>query len=77
MVFPWSTNRRAVFIAILIANVLRSPFDTRLLCLSFLVLYSASVLRYVRRHLTFILSRLFFWISCAFCLYYYVMFPFA
>lgn len=40
------------------------------------VLYSASVLRYVLRHLTFVLSRLFFWISCALCLYYYVMFPF-
>lgn len=39
------------------------------------VLYSASVLRYVRRHLTFVLSRLLFWISCAFCFYYYVMFP--
>lgn len=40
-----------------------------------LVLYSALVSRYVRRHLTLILSQLLFWISCAFCYYYYVMFP--
>lgn len=29
MVFLWSTNRHAIFITILIAYVLRSPFDTR------------------------------------------------
>lgn len=46
MVSLWSTNRHAIFITILIAYVLRSPFDTRVCVFYLLMPYSALVLRY-------------------------------